>query len=295
VGIGGGGDVVGALGTAELARSLGTEAALGGTTWERRVVDPLPGPRSLDELTGIERLHGAAALASADTRGPGGFELAEGRAAGVLGEPVALIDPNAGPAGAATGIAVAAEHLRCDLVAFVDVGGDVLAHGDEPGLASPLCDAVLLAAATLLPPGLPAVGAVFGPGCDGELTPAEVLERVGELAAAGGLLGDWTLTAPAVERLEALARHIPTEASAQALRCARGERGEATIRGGRRTVPLSPLGAVTFYFEPAAALASAARLARAVAGCDSLESANDRLHELGVRSELDLERDAARA
>jgi hypothetical protein len=37
---------------------------------------------------------------------------------------------------------------------------------------------------------------------------------------------------------------------------------------------------------------SAARLAKAVMDAQSLEEANDQLHDLGVRTELDLERDA---
>jgi hypothetical protein len=85
---------------------------------------------------------------------------------------------------------------------------------------------------------------------------------------------------------------IPTEASAQALRCFHGEIGEVTIREGRRTVELSPAGALTFYFDVAAAVGSAARLAAAVAGARDLDDANELLHELGVRTELDYERDA---
>ena len=43
IGIGGGGDVVGALATAEHARiHHGAEPALGGVTWERRPIDPRP-------------------------------------------------------------------------------------------------------------------------------------------------------------------------------------------------------------------------------------------------------------
>ena len=49
VGIGGGGDVVGALATADLAERLGTPFVVGGMTWERRPIDPIPGPRTLDE------------------------------------------------------------------------------------------------------------------------------------------------------------------------------------------------------------------------------------------------------
>jgi hypothetical protein len=266
-------------------------------SWERRVVDPLPGPRRLDEIENAEALNDAVVLARPDTRGPGGFAFAESRMAEVLGEPTVLVDPNVGPGTAAAGIADVARRLDCDLVAFVDVGGDALAHGDEPGLTSPLCDAVMLAAAEALSAnhGVAALGAVFGPGCDGELTPAEVVERVGEVAEAGGLLGAWGLTPEAVDELATAVARVPTEASAQALRCARGERGAASIRGGRRTVELTPLGALTFYFDPAAAVASAARLARAVREATDLEDAHDRLAALGVRTELELEREATSA
>jgi hypothetical protein len=270
---------------------------LGGVSWERRVVDPLPGPRRLDEIENAEPLNDAVALARPDTRGPGGFAFAESRMAEVLGEPTVLVDPNVGPGAVAAGIADAARRLDCDVVAFVDVGGDVLAHGDEPGLASPLCDAVMLAAAEAISAshGIGAFAAVFGPGCDGELTPAEVAERIGEVSGAGGLLGAWGLTPEAIAELEAAVVRVPTEASAQALRCARGERGEARIRGGRRAVELTPLGALTFYFDPAAAIASAARLALAVREATDLDDAHDRLAALGVRTELELEREATSA
>jgi hypothetical protein len=279
---------VGALATADLARAAGLSARVGGVSWERRVIDPRPGPRRLDEIEGAERVAEFAALAGPDTTGPGPFHFAESHMARFLGEPVALIDPHGGPAGAAAGIAAAAERLGCDSVALVDVGGDVLAHGDEPGLASPLCDSVMLAAARFLE--LPCVGAVFGPGCDGELAPAEVLERVAEVAAAEGLLGAWGLTPAETERLEGAVAEVPTEASAQALRCARGEHGVSTIRGGRRTVELSPLGALSFYFAPEPAIASAARLADAVTGAGSLEAAEEILAGRGVTSELAFER-----
>jgi hypothetical protein len=290
--MGGGGDVVGALGVAEMARARGVDAVLGGVTWERRVVDARPGPRRLDELTGIERLSEAAALAHGDTRGPGGLQFAEGRMAGLRGEPTVLLDPTPGAKAVAEGIAVAAEHTSCDLVVLVDVGGDVLAHGDEPGLASPLCDSVLLAAAPLLE--LPVAGSVFGPCCDGELTEAELLARIAEVAAAGGLLGAWGLTPEALAVLDEAVAAIPTEASAQALVCARGGLGDAEIRGGRRHVPLSPLGAVTFFFDPETAIATAARGARIVAGASDLEDADARLRAEGIPSELRLERAAAK-
>jgi hypothetical protein len=318
LGIGGGGDVVGALATAELSRAYGGRPILGGVTWERRPIDPDPGPRAEAEIEGARRLApGVLAAGSATRVRASGVVFAEARMAGLLGEETVLVDATLGPAAIADGLAEAAAELGADLIVFVDVGGDALAHGDEPGLASPLCDALMLAAAAHLakrsvcptggehdasaggipdtgggPAAIPVLGGIFGVGCDGELTVGEVLERIAEVAAAGGFAGARGLTEGVAERLERAVEAIPTEASAQALRCFRGELGEATIRRGRRTVELSPLGALTFYFDIAKAIWSAARLAASVIDARDLDHANELLHGLGVRSELDYERDA---
>ena len=148
---------------------------------------------------------------------------------------------------------------------LTDVGGDVLAHGHEAGLGSPLADAVCLAAAPRLAErGIAQLLALFGAGCDGELTPAEVAERVAEVAAAGGYLGAWGPGTAELERLEAALAQIPTEASTMALRCARGVVGTAPIRDGRRTVQLTVAGGLVFFFDPLVALRSAARCAQLV-------------------------------
>lgn len=290
VGIGGGGDVVGALVVGELAATLGVSSIVGGLTWERRPIDPLPGPRRIGELTAIERLNEHCGLAGADTTGPGGFHFAESHMAGHLGEPVLLLDPSDGPAAVGASLADAAGKLGCDLVVLTDVGGDVLAHGDEQGLGSPLADAVCLASATTLAEhGVGLLGAVFGAGCDGELTPAEVLERIGEVSDAGGHLGVWGPGSAELARLDAAVAQIPTEASLMALRCAHGERGRAPIRGGRRSVELTLAGGLVFFFDPLVALSSAACCARLVARSGSLEEANGILLEQGIPTELEWE------
>jgi hypothetical protein len=294
LGIGGGGDVVGALATAEACRLHGAQPLVGGVTWERRPIDPQPGPRAESEIEGARRLAPGVMAASSGTQvRETGVRFAEARMAELLGEETVLVDATLGPSRLADGLAAAAGVLGSDLIVFVDVGGDALAHGDEPGLASPLCDAVLLAAAARLAEhGVTVLGGIFGIGCDGELTPAEVLARLAEVGAAGGLAGARGLTPAIAQRLEEAVRVVPTEASAQALRCFRGEIGRAEIRSGRRTVELSPAGALTFYFDPLAALRSAARLAAAVMDARDLDAANEILHGLGVRTELDYERDA---
>lgn len=287
VGIGGGGDVVGALAVAQLARLLGTPTVVGGLTWERNPIDLHAGPRRIDELDGARRLSGCVALAGPDTTGPGGFRFAESHMARHLGEPVLLLDPSGGPAAIAEGLAHAARALDCELVVLTDVGGDVLAHGDEAGLLSPLADAVCLAAAPALAyAGVGVLLALFGAGCDGELTADEVLERVAEVGTAGGYLGTWGPGPAELDRLDAAAAQIPTEASAMALRCGRGAGGATPIRDGRRTVQLTPVGGLIFFFDPLVALRSAARCAQLVREAASLRDANAILLAHGIATEL---------
>ncbi len=298
LGMGGGGDVVGALATAEATRLYdGADPIVGGLAWERRPIDPVPGPRRASEIEGAEVLAPGILLAGPQTRvRDRGVVFAETRMAEFLGQPTLLVDIDAGPATIAGGLAQAADALGCDLLVFVDVGGDVLAQGDEPGLRSPLCDAIMLAvAARLGAAGHSVLLGIFGAGCDAELTPQEVLARLADVAAVGGLCGARGLTEPVAARLEAAIRLVPTEASAQAVRAFRGASGVATIRGGTRTLELTSLAALTFYLDVGLTVQAVGRLARAVSSATSLAHANAELGRLGVRTELDLEVEAARA
>jgi hypothetical protein len=279
-----------------LVESLGTDWVLGGVAWERSPIDPRPGPRSLDQIEGGRPCGSAAVLTEGGTVSLDGVEFSESKMASHLGRAALLLDISRGPAALATGLQEAAGELGCDAIVMLDVGGDVLAHGNETGLASPLCDAIVIAAGLILARRWEGsvIGAVYGPGCDGELTPDEVLERITELQSAGALLGAWGLTPEACELVERAARVVPTEASVQAVRCARGERGDVPIRGGRRTVRLTALGGLTFFFDPVAAAGAALPLATAVAPAASLDEAHDALAAMGVSTELELERARAR-
>ncbi|HTU84376.1 MAG TPA: DUF1152 domain-containing protein [Solirubrobacteraceae bacterium] len=298
IGMGGGGDVVGALATAEPARLYdNAEPVLGGLSWERRPYDPVPGPRTTSEIEGAEELAPGVLLAGPET-GVRGRDVvfAESRMAEFLAQPTVLVDPTAGPESVADGLASAIAALKCDLLVLVDVGGDVIASGDEPGLRSPLCDAIMLAAGgRLSTSGQPVLLGVFGIGCDAELTPDEVLAQLAVVAGAGGLCGGRGLTGAVADRMEAAMELVRTEASAQAVRAFRGASGLTTIRGGTRTLELSAVAALTFYLDVDITISAVGRLAKAVAQAGSLEDANDALHELGVRTELDYERDAAGA
>jgi hypothetical protein len=154
---------------------------------------------------------------------------------------------------------------------------------------------VLAAAPALAASGVTVIGGIFGTGCDGELRPEEVAARFAEVAAAGGDLGDVAPDAATLDRLAAAVEAVPTEASAMALRCARGATGDVPIRDGRRTVTLTPAGGRVFFFDCDAALRSAARLAAAVRQASDLEDAQRILEGMGVRTELSWEREMAAA
>src|SRR5947209_13225249 len=126
IGMGGGGDVVGALATAEYARVYdGAEPVLGGLAWERRAIDPLPGARAVSEIVDAEQLVPGVLMAGATTRvRDRDVYFAESRMAQVLGQQTVLIDVHPGPAKIAESLARVITVLGCDLTVMVDVGGD---------------------------------------------------------------------------------------------------------------------------------------------------------------------------
>jgi hypothetical protein len=291
LGIGGGGDAVGSLAVARQLEARGLEWVIGGVAWERFPVDPYPGPRSLADIRGASAIGSAAALVDPE-RGattPEGAHFCESRLAGFLGQETVLIDITGGADGARTAIADTCAALRCDLLVLVDIGGDAIASGDEPGLASPLCDAVMLAGAAALAERIPSVLGVLGAACDGELRPSEVLARVAALARAGAWNDTIGVTPESAAEIEAAAEVAVTEASLLVARCARGTVGEVEIRGGRRTVEAGPVAALCFLFDLLAATPELP-LARAVSGSGSIGVAHDALEAFGVATELGYER-----
>lgn len=292
IGVGGGGDVVGALATARFLEFCGLKFWLGGLSWERSVFDPVPGPRSLSEVEEVRPLHPYAWLANPNSRTFTGVPFAESRMAGIIGGDILLIDINGGVKGVVEGLEAAQNEFQTDLLVGVDVGGDSLAQGDEPGLRSPLADSIMLAAwAELEQRGRRVLWAVFGYGSDGEMTTEEIETALYKVAEAGGLLGAWGLTNKTVSELERVVQKVPTEASAIPLECARGAWGEKRIRQDQRRVRLTPLTTLTFFLSPGAIYRTLSRPARALSHSASLEEANDALHSIGLKTELDLERE----
>jgi len=291
IGVGGGGDVVGALATARFLEFSGLQFTLGGLSWERNVYDPVPGPRKLSETNNVKALHEFAWLANPLSRTSSGVPFAEAKMAEVIGREVLLVDINGGVNGVVDGVETALKFLGADLLVGLDVGGDSLAQGSEPGLRSPLADSIMLAAMTeLASRGHRTFWGVFGFGSDGELTIDEIELALNKIAAAGGLLGAWSLTPKIAAELAAVIKTVPTEASAIPVQCFHGAWGHHDIRGGQRRVELTPLTALTFFLSTTKLYDTLARPAQAVRQSATLDQANEALHAIGIRTELDYER-----
>ena len=297
LGVGGGGDVVGALATARFLEFCGLEFILGGLSWERNVYDPIPGPRKLSEVRNVDALHSFAWMANSRSQTDTGVYFAESRMAAALAKQVLLIDINGGVEGVVNGIETATKELQADLLVGIDVGGDSLAQGHEPGLRSPLADSIMLAAfAELAKRGRRTLWGVFGYGSDGELTVDEIEAALSKLAAADGLQGAWgCLPQRSPRKSRRLSKPCPPEPVPFLWECFRGAWGIRTIRGRKRTLKLTPLTTLTFFMAPEKLYESLSRPAQAVRESASLDKANNALHGLGIYTELDFERDHYKA
>ena len=251
------------------------------------------------EIEGARRLAPGVLAATAATRAcaTSGVHFAESRMAALLGRGHAARrrERSAQPRSPTASRPRRAE-LGADLIVFLDVGGDALAHGDEPGLASPLCDALMLAAAARL----------------AATTPAHA-------GARRHLRRRLRRRADRRPRCSSGSRRSPRRAASRARAGSRrrrrpaggGRRGRAH-RGQRAGAPLLPRRDRHRHDPPRPpqrrALARRRahvllrrrrrRSARPPASrprsmdARDLEHANELLHGLGVRTELDYERDA---
>lgn len=287
VGVGGCGDVVSTIPTAQFLEKHDIDVTLGGVAWERVVVDPQPGPRHFQEITNIEKVNETIALATEETQTEDGIQFAETHVAEHYGEDVVLIDIGGGVQGIAEGLTDACEKLDFDFIIGTDAGGDVLARGNEPGIKSPLTDAVMLGALTEA--DVETCLGMYGYGSDGELTLEEITDGIARAAKRDGLLGAWGLTPRIVSELDEILEVVTTEASRLPIEVARGRLGEAKIRDGERSVDLTPASTVTFYLDPEA-VAATSDLDDPVRQTASFEEAQEALTKAGYETELDLER-----
>ncbi|MEU4847317.1 DUF1152 domain-containing protein [Streptomyces gilvosporeus] len=274
---GGGGDPLGATIAAHTITSDTGPPLIATYAWERPEVDPTPGPLGRADFTGLGQdpagsvfTPASAAVAPAGSTLPA---LAETLPARLL-----MLDPTQGLTSLARqieGMAAAAGGR----VRIVDIGGDILTHGDEETLCSPLVDAYTMAACHLA--GVSATVYLAGPGTDGEIPQETLLERL-----AGRYL---TPDTHAVGQAAAALRWHPSEASALFAAAVNGARG--TVRTVVRTIPLTDASARIYYLSLPEAI-DRNPIAQALLDHRPapLEEAADLSHKLTGIHEIDRER-----
>ncbi|MFD3841221.1 DUF1152 domain-containing protein [Streptomyces sp. NPDC058642] len=282
VAAGGGGDAVAAAMLHAALYGDEDQAVILTYAWDRLLVDPVPGPRGPDNFTGLEQLTPAVWAVPADARpiAPAGSTLP--RLAAELPHTFALIDPHHGAEGVTRQLEELVSHLSPDSIDLLDVGGDILARGDEPTLKSPLADALTLAACCQV--NSPVRLLVAGPGLDGELPLDDVRGMLGPLIH--------TFTAKDVESVSSVLEWHPSEATGMLAATAQGVRGTCEVRDAGLPVPLTDEGPTVHQVDLDEAL-SRNELARAVLTTESLDEVEAYSREICGYSEIDYERNKA--
>jgi hypothetical protein len=282
VAAGGGGDAVAAAMLDAALYGDESPALVLTYAWDRLLIDPVPGPRGPASFKGLRPITRSVQAVPADAAAiaPAGSTLP--RLAAELPQTLALIDPHHGAEGITRQLEELVQHLAPESIDLLDVGGDILAKGDEPTLRSPLADALTLAACCQL--NAPVRLLVAGPGLDGEVPAEDLRDRLGESVL--------TLTAEHVQPVNSVLDWHPSEATAMLAATARGIRGLCEVRDAGLPVPLTGEGPTVHEADLDDAL-ERNELARALLSTETLDEAEQYSREICGYSEIDYERNKA--
>jgi hypothetical protein len=283
VAAGGGGDAIAAVMVARMLGMGERRLHIATFSWDRLLVDPLPGPRGREWFTGLRPVGGYnfQVTPGSAVRAPAGSLLP--RLAAELPTTLYLLDASEGAAGLGAQLQELAGILRADRVLIVDSGGDILATGHEAGLRSPLGDSLVLAAADGIDHDVQVL--VAGLGLDGELSEDVLLQRCARL---GGTLAG-RASAEDARGYQPLFGWHPSEATGLFCAAALGARGWVEVRGAGLAVRLTDHSSEVYRLEQRAVM-SANQVAQAVVGTRSLVEAEAATTAATGVSEIEEER-----
>ena len=144
IGIGGGADIVGTIPLKIHMEKKGIQCFLGGLPWERYTIDPYPGPRTFESISNMNIVNESIGLISEKTKTLDGLYFSESKFSRFVKNKVFLINIFNPITDIADDLLSFCNKEKIDCIYGLDVGGDVLARGDEKGLASPLADSIML-------------------------------------------------------------------------------------------------------------------------------------------------------
>lgn len=278
---GGGGDAVAA---AMIAASRSSEPAdILTYSWDRLLIDPLPGPRDPSSFEGLERAgrYNYRILPTSVPKKPSSSTLP--RLAGELHATLWLIDPRRGTVGLSEQIRELTELLDTDSIEVVDVGGDILATKPEHTAHGALADTLVLASIGRFEPGVTVL--LTGMGLDGE-SPPEFLSSRSKMVSSQVTS---FVNREAVEDFKHVFEWHPSEVTGLLWAAAMGARGVAEIRSAGLRVSLEDK-STRIETANAKDIILNNSLVEAVTDTRSLLEAEAALRLIGCPSEIDFER-----
>jgi hypothetical protein len=283
--LGGGGDVLAAAMFAEILKARGLSPVLVSVAWERFVKDPLPGPRSLSELSHVKLFGKHLARASKHTAFPNGALTNQATLAGRVGIENYILDPHQGVVGLKKGLKELRKLFEISEAWGIDVGGDLLAERSSPHVRSPLADAMLLSA--LVGEFPDAKAAVFGMGVDGELPRRVWTSMIARHLRRELVLEVTTLPMSGVRMVSQLLddRLVDTEATAMIVRAYQGLHGRYLVRDAGSIISVDHTTLCGFTYRANDVATKINELAVKVAGSETLQSASSIIEEHGYQSE----------
>lgn len=294
LGMGGSGDVVSATILRRVLSLFDVKVTVGSVIWERFSIDPIPGPIHLYELDPVKSVDLSVGWINGETVAVRGEQIIKPQLAKVsdyLNEETLGIDLWAGYGQIVNELTSLVDKLDVEVVMGVDVGGDVLANGYEENLWSPLSDQIMLTIlAELEKRGYKTVLAVHGLNVDGELNVDHLLKQLSLIASMGGYFGARGLNYEDVKLLKKLVKITYTESGILPLEAFKGAFGTYKIRMGTRMASLTPISTITFFLDPLKVFENSP-MAKAITTTKNLDEANKILNEMGIYTELDLEKD----
>jgi len=294
VALGGGGDVIAGYMLSKSVLRRGLRPLLVSLAWERLAKDPLPGPRSLHELSGLEMLSKVVGRSTESCAYPSGALTNQAALTADLHmHENYIVEPAGGVRSVLAGLRELSRRFVVVESWGIDVGGDVLAGHPFPSLTSPLADALMLAALTEYDPN--ARVAVVAPGIDGEL-PSSVWKSLLRDHMTRGMIVDWcTFQRDAVEAIGCLLdrRRVDSEVTAAVVRAYQGLTGTLVMRDSGVLVEIGLASLPIAIYSAREIFCNINNLARFITDADSIEVVSDRVERLGYCSELTFEKKKA--
>lgn len=299
LGVGGGGDIVQGIPVRNFLRLLGVEEIiLGGIScqwWPFATEGPYsyilaPTIYAVHDLANSRKLNDTAAIVNARSS-VYGKRPAEAKVAEALACETVVLGVDQGARGVVQGLHKLIEHYGLELVVAMDVGSDsFFSNTDEVRHPrTPMGDSLSLAGLYQLE--LPVVYGLAGYGCDGEMELEDLERNVAKVMRAGGFLGAYGLTQQDVLDMEKACAAFPDPVEKWPYEAARGNLGLKNMKlmeAWGATVRLTPLTAVTLFFDLKTLVHVVATPVQTILNTTSLREAEEIFLQQGILPETRL-------